>query len=109
MHVRSVLHPSVAVATHSWHFVAAAGGERSAPPQVSPHSVSHLDAMQIDSGANVGSARTGLSTLHCERHWGSPLHAPAQDWNALHAELASQALDSLQQLDCTHAAQLAVP
>src|SRR5258708_8442154 len=97
------------LATPAWQVEAAEGTVKSPPPQARPHSASHLDALQIESAGYAGSARTGWSTLHCARHWGSPLQAPAHVSKALQAGLAAHALDSPHQLGSTHPAHGRLP
>jgi hypothetical protein len=80
-------------------------------PHDSPHAEEQLlatHAPSADTAESLPIARR-LSTVHCDRHCGSPEHPERQLSYALHGLLPSHAFDSAQQLDCTHEAQDAVP
>ena len=94
-----------------WHEVAEGGSlMRSAiPPHVSAHAVSQLVARHALKAETSLAVPTGLSMVHCDRHFGSPLHLPKHDSYAEHTGSAAQAVDSAQQLVLTHEAHVFVP
>jgi len=93
-----------------WHDVAASGCVTSArPPQVSPHSVSQLEARHAPSAGKDEPGPGCVSSRHCERQAGSPLQPPRHVAKGEHKGSDEQAVDSAQQLVLTHEAHVFVP
>jgi hypothetical protein len=109
--VQSRIAPHAWEERQAWQVAAASGivSKGPAPPHGRPQALSQLTTVHRYSGANVDDTPMGwLSTVHLERHAGSPLHEARHEASGAHDGSRAHSFASLQQFALTQSAHAPV-